>query len=160
AHVVRQRVDGGRDLRIDRQGAQLVEHRHVRETTRAIRVDGTFRSDAWGSSDHVARGAARSLTVEIVIALPTTRRSLFAAASLFTFAFLASCSGAGVPGEGEDIDQVEQNATVCAKGSTVNGIDVSEWQGTVDWKAVKASGRVFAIARISDGTYHDKQFST
>ena len=89
------------------------------------------------------------------------RRSLPLLASLLFLAPLASCSGGLSTGEnGENVDQVEQNATVCAKGSTVNGIDVSEWQGSIDWKAVKSAGRVFAFARIADGTYHDKTFST
>ncbi len=45
-------------------------------------------------------------------------------------------------------------ATVCASGATVEGIDVSEFQGAIDWHAVHASGRVFGIARVSDGTQH------
>jgi lysozyme len=40
---------------------------------------------------------------------------------------------------------------VCATGTTVQGVDVSVYNGTVDWAQVKASGRVFAIARVSDG---------
>ena len=49
--------------------------------------------------------------------------------------------------------------TVCAAGATVNGIDVSTWQGTIDWDSVAGSGLGFAIARISDGTgYYDDQF--
>lgn len=33
----------------------------------------------------------------------------------------------------------------------LRGIDVSNWQGAVDWPAVKASGRVFAFAKASEG---------
>ena len=40
----------------------------------------------------------------------------------------------------------------CAGRSTVRGIDVSKWQGTVDWKAVRAAGVRFAFVRVSDGT--------
>ncbi|MCH8622401.1 GH25 family lysozyme [Undibacterium sp. TS12] len=44
---------------------------------------------------------------------------------------------------------------------TVNGIDVSHFQGTVDWAAVKAAGKAFAFAKASDGiTYTDPQFKT
>lgn len=42
-----------------------------------------------------------------------------------------------------------------------NGIDVSEWQGDIDWKAVKASGVDFAILRAGYGKYisqKDKKF--
>jgi GH25 family lysozyme M1 (1,4-beta-N-acetylmuramidase) len=43
-------------------------------------------------------------------------------------------------------------ATVCPGPNTLQGVDVSEFNGTIDWNAVKASGRAFAIARVSDGT--------
>lgn len=44
---------------------------------------------------------------------------------------------------------------------TVNGIDVSHFQGAVDWAAVKAAGKAFAFAKASDGiTYTDPQFKT
>jgi lysozyme len=50
--------------------------------------------------------------------------------------------------------------SVCAAGATVKGVDVSTYQGVVDWAKVKASGHVFGIARISDGTAHpDDQFA-
>lgn len=40
------------------------------------------------------------------------------------------------------------------------GVDVSEWQGVVNWPRVKAAGKVFAIARATYGaTYRDKQFA-
>ena len=42
--------------------------------------------------------------------------------------------------------------SVCAKGPTVPGIDVSYYQGNIDWAAVKKAGKVFAIARVSDGS--------
>ncbi len=60
------------------------------------------------------------------------------------------------PETGEAIDAV----TVCAKGATVEGIDVSVWQGSVDWAAVKQSGIAFAIARVSYGTSKDTWFDT
>ena len=54
----------------------------------------------------------------------------------------------------------EAESVRCAGGATVEGIDVSEWDGHVSWSEVKASGKHFAFARISDGTYHDKTFDT
>ena len=49
---------------------------------------------------------------------------------------------------------------MCASGATVNGIDVSYYQGTIDWTSAKASGIDFAYARISDGTgFIDPQFA-
>ncbi len=44
--------------------------------------------------------------------------------------------------------------TVCASAGTIEGVDVSEFQGAIDWHAVHAAGRAFGIARISDGTQH------
>jgi len=36
----------------------------------------------------------------------------------------------------------------------VEGLDVSEWQGSIDWAAVRNSGRAFAFIRASDGLGH------
>lgn len=40
----------------------------------------------------------------------------------------------------------------------IRGIDVSEWQGLIDWQKVKASGIQFAIIRYADGLYIDRYF--
>ena len=54
---------------------------------------------------------------------------------------------------------VEQ-AQTCGAGPTVKGIDVSKWQGTINWDQVKNDGVEFAIMRVSDGTsYTDEQFA-
>lgn len=42
--------------------------------------------------------------------------------------------------------------TVCGSGAEVEGIDVSKWQGSIDWSGVKQSGVVFAFIRASHGT--------
>lgn len=39
-------------------------------------------------------------------------------------------------------------------------IDVSEWQGTIDWKKVKADGVVGAIIRYADGDHLDPNFKS
>jgi GH25 family lysozyme M1 (1,4-beta-N-acetylmuramidase) len=50
---------------------------------------------------------------------------------------------------------------VCAPGAVVEGIDVSVYQGVIDWPAVKAGGVQFAIIRVSDGVDHaDAKFAT
>lgn len=59
---------------------------------------------------------------------------------------------------GDDLAVLEGELTVCAEGPVVEGIDVSSWQGTIDWDAVAGSGIGFAIVRIGDGTYHDREF--
>ncbi len=51
--------------------------------------------------------------------------------------------------------------TICASSSTLDGLDVSHYQGPIDWGAVAASGKRFAFARCSDGTgVKDTQFTT
>jgi len=60
-----------------------------------------------------------------------------------------ACSGAG------------QALTVCATGTTVKGVDVSKYQGTINWSSAKSAGVVFGIARMSDGlNYPDADFAT
>ena len=49
--------------------------------------------------------------------------------------------------------------TVCAAGTTTPGIDVSKWQGAIDWTQV-AGSQQFVIARVSDGTYLDTWFDS
>lgn len=42
----------------------------------------------------------------------------------------------------------------------IEGIDTSVYQGNVDWKAVKQSGRQFAIIKATEGNYgKDKEFA-
>jgi GH25 family lysozyme M1 (1,4-beta-N-acetylmuramidase) len=43
--------------------------------------------------------------------------------------------------------------------ASVEGIDVSKWQGTIDWPSVAGAGIKFAFIRVSDGAnYLDPQF--
>jgi MYXO-CTERM domain-containing protein len=81
-------------------------------------------------------------------------------------AFLVACGGA-LPGDDggasseESVGASSSELTVCPAGSTVKGVDVSAWQGTISWTKVKSSGRQFAFIRVSDGTgYPDSKFST
>src|ERR1700719_1343055 len=48
-----------------------------------------------------------------------------------------------------------QSATLAAPSSSLaRGLDVSEFQGTINWTQVAGGGVSFAIARVSDGTQH------
>ena len=48
---------------------------------------------------------------------------------------------------------------VCPDGDTLYGIDVSKWQGTINWASVAGDGVNFALIRVSDGTgYIDEKF--
>lgn len=72
--------------------------------------------------------------------------------------FMVGCGAA--PGD-DGTSSSSSAVTVCAGSATVEGLDVSDYQGTVNWASVKASGRSFAIARISDGTGSpDTSFAT
>jgi lysozyme len=43
---------------------------------------------------------------------------------------------------------------------TIDGIDVSHWQGTIDWQAVRGGGIDFAFIKATEGgTYVDPQFA-
>ena len=67
----------------------------------------------------------------------------------------------GVPraGEAERLGVWREAIVVCADGPTLEGIDVSYYQGTIDWDAVAADGIDFAIIRVSDGIgFEDPQF--
>lgn len=37
---------------------------------------------------------------------------------------------------------------------TILGVDVSKWQGKIDWSSVAQAGAKFGFARVSDGTKH------
>ena len=52
-----------------------------------------------------------------------------------------------------------QAIVVCPDGTTLQGVDVTYYQGTIDWNQVEASGVTFAYARVSDGLNPDAAFS-
>ena len=92
---------------------------------------------------------------------------------LFVTLLSASCAVGGDPGDnakagaglGSDVDstgspEVGILARVCAAGTTTSGVDVSYYNGTIDWARVNAAGNEFAFIRISDGTgFRDPQFT-
>ena len=74
--------------------------------------------------------------------------SMITSAVLFTSTVLAGCAG----GSDNACSGTGEALTVCAKGTVTKGVDVSVYQGSVDWAKVKAAGITFAIVRVSDGT--------
>jgi hypothetical protein len=65
-------------------------------------------------------------------------------------------AGEGLGGEEGLHEQADGKADgigdrTCAAGATLKGIDVSKYQGTIDWEKVKASGIELAFIRVSDG---------
>lgn len=72
--------------------------------------------------------------------------------ALWVVALLALASTSCAEGADETpLGEVVLPATVCAGGSTLFGIDVSKWQGNIDWARVKAAGVKYAFIRVSDG---------
>jgi len=65
-------------------------------------------------------------------------------------ASLAVLSGGCVdPSAG--VGRKELPVTYCAPGETLEGIDVSKWQGEIDWDAVAGAGIQFAFIRATHG---------
>ena len=60
--------------------------------------------------------------------------------------------------DGDRVAQVAEALTQCPGPNILQGVDVSEWQGNIDWGAVAASGVAFAVTRVSDGFYQDPYF--
>ena len=62
--------------------------------------------------------------------------------------------------EGVSTDRNYIEARVCASGETTLGIDVSYYQGVIDWNAVRNAGIKFAFVRVSDGNaFSDPKFT-
>jgi lysozyme len=75
--------------------------------------------------------------------------------------FLVACADGVLDAGGDPTSEVDQQATVCGVGPTVKGIDVSYYEGTIDWNAVKADGVEFAFIRVSDGLgFEDPKFAS
>lgn len=74
-----------------------------------------------------------------------------AASTVLTTLALTSCAvdDAAPP---EVTTTAQALSAVCEDDDILVGIDVSKWQGAVDWAAVKGDGVTFAFARVSDGT--------
>jgi GH25 family lysozyme M1 (1,4-beta-N-acetylmuramidase) len=74
-----------------------------------------------------------------------------------------SVAGAGLTEadtQGAEADRTYIEARVCASGATTLGIDVSYYQGAINWTAVKNAGVKFAFIRLSDGdVFQDPKFA-
>lgn len=74
---------------------------------------------------------------------------------------LAACGGELADETYGDQSNLDAESTICPGTSKVYGIDVSYYQGNINWTAVKGAGKQFAIVRVSDGTgFHDPKFAT
>ncbi|HTE49781.1 MAG TPA: GH25 family lysozyme [Kofleriaceae bacterium] len=64
---------------------------------------------------------------------------------------LALVVAAGAGCVSDSLGELDLAATVCADGPTVRGIDVSKWQGAIDWDQVAGGGIDFAFIRVNHG---------
>src|SRR5690242_3606170 len=96
--------------------------------------------DVGGGMRRAASGAVRTIVVGILAALSIT-----------------ACNVGDDPaddaraGEGLGTDSGELGSTaarVCADGATTSGVDVSYYNGTIDWAKAHASGVQFAFIRV------------
>ena len=77
-------------------------------------------------------------------------------APLLAVATLAAC--ADLP---PDTTSVEEDVVACATGATIKGVDVSHFDGTIDWAAARRDGIAFAIIKATEGTtFVDNRFTT
>lgn len=88
--------------------------------------------------------------------------STLGVAVVFTALAVAACGSAGDGAPGEDVGSSSSEAltTVPPGPNKVYGIDVSHFQGSLNWAAEKAQGRLFAVASVGDGLYQDPNFAT
>ena len=73
---------------------------------------------------------------------------------------LVVASGCSDDGLDEQTGVAADEVLVCADGETLEGIDVSYYQGSIDWNAVAADGIAFAITRVNHGGFMDPEFDT
>ena len=70
---------------------------------------------------------------------------------LASILLLVGCGPAGDEDDGR-LGEAESGVTICPKGKTVEGLDVSGYQPDTNWTKVKQSGRAFAFIKATEGT--------
>ncbi len=97
-------------------------------------------------------------------ACPSVRRTgplrwLSRAGVALALSALAACSGAGIdyyPAKG---DAKPHPGVARAKSHPIQGIDISKWQGPINWASVKSAGTQFAFIKATEGGDHvDERF--
>lgn len=82
------------------------------------------------------------------------------ALALFAMSSTVGCAVAPEEGEEEESSISEELRKQCGTGKTTPGLDVSYFQGNVDFTKVRAAGQRFVIARTNDGNFIDPKFVT
>lgn len=86
-------------------------------------------------------------------------RTIRLAAAVATSLVVASCAGVSyLPGGGEPVAPHPRVARALTQ--PIQGIDVSKYQGRIDWAGVKAGGTHFAFIKATEGGDHlDERFA-
>jgi len=126
---------------------------------------------------------ASASTAGTLVATIATGTTVTASASVSGGSWSASCGGSSVSGStwytitavnGTSTSSLYGKTSVYAAtglfkvappppppGSFLEGIDVSHWQGTINWTSVAAAGKTFAIMKATESTiYADSMYAT
>ena len=79
-------------------------------------------------------------------------------AKLHQWCWLALIATAACGEMADEISVAELGLKACPAGETLAGIDVSKWQGSIDWFTVASAGIEFAFIRVSDGLNTPDQY--
>jgi GH25 family lysozyme M1 (1,4-beta-N-acetylmuramidase) len=75
-------------------------------------------------------------------------------------ASLAATAGC-MPPPRADIGHVDEGQMICAKGTTTKGVDVSHYDGTIDWAKAHGAGIDWAIMKATENVnFVDPKFAT
>jgi lysozyme len=78
---------------------------------------------------------------------------------LVACAIVGCSSGESAP-PNECVQSGSEALRTCAGGTTLKGVDVSYYQGSITWASVKSAGNAFAFMRVSDGlSFPDSKFA-
>lgn len=74
---------------------------------------------------------------------------------------LGGASGCVAATGSESTGSAGSDVSSCATGQTLRGVDVSDYQGSIDWASAKADGITFAFAKATEGeTLVDSKFAS
>jgi len=74
-------------------------------------------------------------------------------------AVLGLVVGCAPPVDLHPTNTCDEAAVICPDGVTIFGIDVSYWQGNINWNSVANDGVEFAFIRVADGHFQDPDFA-
>ncbi len=90
-----------------------------------------------------------------MLSFSLSRRPLRVPALLVALAGAAACSSSS---DKACVDSTSSALRTCPGPDTLDGIDVSAWQGAVDFDQVAAAGRSFVFMRVASGQNVDTRF--